>query len=317
MLNTMISLNKIALRPTRRAWFVLFALPFLAAGCTKPKAEVVATTGMIADAAERIGGGRVRVEVLMGPGVDPHRYQPSAGDLSKLGSAKLILFNGLHLEGKMSDLLEHSMGHKAVAVTKHLDHQKLRAADIDGGVHDPHVWFDVRLWGECVKTVRDEMAAAFPEHAAEFRANADAYLKELADLDAEVRAKAGKLPKDRRVLFTSHDAFGYFADAYGFEVFGLQGVSTSLESGTKDVEKLADEIGRRRVPAVFTETSVPSQGLEQVLAAVRSKHSYRVNLIGGDDALCSDALGEPGTPTGTYIGMVRHNIDVIVKALAP
>jgi manganese/zinc/iron transport system substrate-binding protein len=279
--------------------------------------DVVATTGMIADAANRIGGGRVRVECLMGPGVDPHRFHASAGDLNKIGSAKLILYNGLHLEGKMSDVLEHSLRAKAVAVTKNLDPKKLHPAEVDGGAYDPHVWFDVALWSECVKTIRDEMVARFPEHADTFRDNADMYLKELADLDAEVREKAKTLPQDRRVLVTSHDAFGYFAAAYGFEVHGLQGVSTAAESGTPDLAKLAEVIGARRVPAVFTETSVPPQGLKAVLDTVRKEKGYEVRLVGDADALYSDALGEPGSAGETYTGMVRHNIDVIVKSLRP
>jgi manganese/zinc/iron transport system substrate-binding protein len=203
-----------------------------------------------------------------------------------------------------------------VAVTQRLDRNKLRKADIDGGAHDPHVWFDVTLWRDCVQTIRDEMIAKFPEHEKEFRANADAYLAELTALDAEVREKANKLPKGRRILVTSHDAFGYFADAYGFEVWGLQGVSTASESGTLDVKVLAERIGEKRVPAVFTETSVPSQGLKQVLDTVQKNYpGHSVQLVADGDALFSDALGDPNTPGGTYVGMVRHNIDVIVRSL--
>jgi manganese/zinc/iron transport system substrate-binding protein len=313
----MISPDKILRFLTQFLRVMAFAVAlFTPVGCSRPTADVVATTGMIADAASRIGGDRVRVEGLMGPGVDPHRFQPSAGDLGKLYSAKLVLFNGLHLEGKMSELLEQSKNGRAV--TKNLDPKRLRPADTDGGAHDPHVWFDVTLWSECVATIRDEMIQTFPQHADAFRANADAYLKELAALDTEVREKANRLPESRRILVTSHDAFGYFADAYGFKVRGLQGVSTAAESGTKDVDDLAEFIGKHRVPAVFLETSVPTQGLQQVLDTVRKRHpNHIVKLLGDADALFSDALGEPGTLGGTYVGMVRHNIDGIVKALAP
>lgn len=295
-----------------------FALAFVSAvGCgpSRPPADVLVTTSIIGDAAERIAGGKVKVEVLMGPGIDPHKYQPTAADLGRLSSAKLVLYNGLHLEGKMTDQLEHAPGGRAVAVTRDIPHERLLSADIDGGSHDPHVWFDVALWKTCVGTIRDAMCEKFPEHADTFRANAAAYLKELEELDREVREKASKLPKEKRVLVTSHDAFGYFAKAYDFEVQGLQGVSTGAESGTARVSELAAFIAARKVPALFTETSVPGRGLQQVLDAVRQQHGWEVKLVGDDEALFSDALGEPGTPGGTYAGMVRHNIDVIVKHL--
>lgn len=289
----------------------------LSVGCGpgQPPTDVLATTSIIGDAAQRIAGGKVRVEVLMGPGTDPHRYQPSAGDLGRLSSAKLVLFNGLHLEGKMTDHLEHAPGGRAVAVTRELPTDKLLNADIDGGDHDPHVWFDVALWKTCVGTIRDAMCEKFPEHAETFRKNAEAYLKELDDLDREVREKANSLGRDRRRLVTSHDAFGYFARAYGFDVEGLQGVSTGAESGTTRISALAQYIAEHKVPALFTETSVPDRGLQQVLDTVRQQHKWDVKLVGDDEALYSDSLGQPNTPTGTYTGTVRHNIDVIIKHL--
>jgi len=290
----------------------------LAIGCgpSQPPADVLATTSIIGDAAQRIAGGKVRVDVLMGPGTDPHRYQPSAGDLGRLSSAKLVLFNGLHLEGKMTDHLEHAPGGRAVAVTRDLPTDKLLSANVDGGDHDPHVWFDVALWKTCVGTIRDAMCEKFPEHAESFRINAQVYLKELDDLDREVREKSNSLDRERRRLVTSHDAFGYFARAYRFDVQGLQGVSTGAESGTTRISALAQYIAEHKVPALFTETSVPDRGLQQVLDTVRQQHRWDVRLVGDDEALYSDSLGEPGTPTGTYAGTVRHNIDVIIKHLA-
>jgi manganese/zinc/iron transport system substrate-binding protein len=311
-------MNFVGLLPDRLMKLLLpFALLPFALGCgSSPKADVVASTGMIADATKRIAGPHLSVECLMGPGIDPHKYQPPAGDAAKLASARLVLFNGLHLEGKMVDVLEKPAGgRKAVAVTRALDHAKLRKADTDGGAHDPHVWFDVSLWMKCVEVIRDELCDLDPAHAAEFRTNAEAYLKELADLHAEVKRKADTLPKERRVLVTSHDAFGYFGDAYGFEVHGLQGVSTASQSGTQDVQDLAKLIGEKKVPAVFTETSVPDQGLKSVLDAVAAKYKVNVKLVGDADALFSDALGPPGSTGETYAGMVRHNIDVMVRAL--
>jgi manganese/zinc/iron transport system substrate-binding protein len=277
---------------------------------------VVTTTGMIADAVGRVGGPFVKAEALMGPGVDPHRYVPSAGDIGRLNRAKVVFFNGLHLEGKMTDALERGR-RPAKAVTAALDPAKeLRAADGGDGAHDPHVWFDVKLWAKCVEVVRDTLTEQDPSHAADYKANAATYLAELAALDAEVRAKIGALPADRRVMVTGHDAFRYFGAAYGLEVHGLQGVSTAAETTTRDVQELAQFLGTRRVPAVFGETSVPPKGLRAVLDAVREKYGFEVRLIGGDDALYSDALGDAGTPAGTYVGMVRHNVNVIVGALS-
>jgi manganese/zinc/iron transport system substrate-binding protein len=304
-----------------RRWLFAFAfLPLCVAGCGSPQPPtIVTTTSLIADATKRIAGPHWKVECLMGPGVDPHKYQPSASDLGKLSSAKLVLFNGLHLEGKMVDVLEKpAKGRKAVAVTRSIPETDLHKSEPGSEtVHDPHIWFDVRLWKKCIEVIRDELCELDPAHADEFRANAEVYLKELDDLHKEVLAKAAKLPATQRILVTSHDAFGYFAAAYGFEVHGLQGVSTASESGTQDVQTLAKLIGEKKVPALFTETSVPSKGLEKVIGTVKETYKLDVRLIAGDDALYSDALGESGSTGATYIGMVRHNIDVIVKALSP
>ena len=296
-----------------------------AAGCSNGpgaaadgKLDVVTTTTMIADAVRAIGGDHVRVEPLMGPGVDPHRYTPSPGDLGRLSSAGLVFYNGLHLEGKMTDVLEHADdgAGRVIAVTRGLNPgTDLRS--VGGGelAHDPHVWFDVALWARCVDVVRDALIAADPTHADAYRANAARYAEDLTALDAEVRAKVASLPEGRRILVTSHDAFGYFGAAYGLEVHGLQGVSTAAEVPLSEVQGLAKFLGDRRVPAVFGETSVPPKGLQKVLDAVRSEYGLDVRLIGGDDALYSDALGPAGSPGETYTGMVRHNVSVIVGAL--
>lgn len=281
-----------------------------------PPVRVVVTTTMIADLVKQVGGDRVQVETLMGPGVDPHRYQPTAGDRKKIDSAHLVFFNGLHLEGKMTDTFEKGRGRVlAHAVTKNIDRAQLRHADADGGEHDPHVWFDVALWAQTIDVVRDVLGSLDPAGKDEYDRNAARYRAELDALDKEVRQSLAALPKERRVLVTSHDAFGYFGRAYGFEVRGLQGVSTASESGTKDVKELVDFLGTNKIPAVFTETSVPDAGLKTVLDACERDHRHAVKLVGGDDALFSDALGEPGTPAGTYAGMVRHNVAVIVRSL--
>lgn len=310
-----------------RSQIVLFALiPFTLAGCsgasgppafTGPPVRVVCTTTIVADIVKRVGGDRVSVESLMGPGVDPHKYQPTAGDKAKLEKAHLVFFNGLHLEGKMVDTFEKNrFKYRATAVTRTMGDGDLRHAEIDGGgEHDPHVWFDVKLWSKAVGPVRDALTEIDPAGKDAYAANAAAYLAELETLDKDIREQLARVPAEKRVLVTSHDAFGYFGRAYGFEVRGLQGVSTATELGLKHRADLANELGKRKLPAVFTETSVPDDGLRSVLETVQKDHNHTVRLVGGDDALYSDALGEPNGPGGTYAGMVRHNVKVIVEAL--
>lgn len=279
---------------------------------------IVATTGMIGDAAAIVAGPHFAVHTLMGPGIDPHQYKATAGDLQQMQAAKLILYNGLHLEGKMGDVFEQiNRRTKTVAVTHRLDpNVDLRAAPSGSeGAHDPHVWFDVSLWMRAVEAIRDALIEIDPAHKADFEANADRYLKQLADLHAEVKAKVAAVPSDKRVLITAHDAFHYFGRAYGFDVHGLQGISTASEPSTRDVQNLARLIGSRRIPAIFGESSVPDRNLQAVVDAVATDHGFSVRFLGGQ--LFSDALGDAGTPDGTYIGMVRHNIDVIVGALKP
>ncbi len=275
--------------------------------------NIVATTGMITDIAQVVGGEHVKVRGLMGPGVDPHLYKASAGDVALLSGADLIFYNGLHLEGKMSEIFEQmkKRGIDTVAVTDSIDRSLLETPPQFQGNYDPHVWFDVTMWMTAVETVRDTLISTDPANAIEYRANTEAYLAELAELNEYVQSKANLLPEDKRVLITAHDAFSYFGRRYGFEVRGLQGISTVSEAGTQDVQNLAAFIVERKIPAIFVESSVPPKFIEAVQAAVEAK-GFDVK-VGG--SLYSDAMGNPGTPDGTYIGMVRHNIDTIVGAL--
>jgi len=275
--------------------------------------NIVATTGMIADMAAVIGGDNVVVKGLMGPGVDPHLYKASAGDVALLSKADVIFYNGLHLEGKMSEIFEQmkSRGIRTVAVTDGVDRSDLLAPPEFKGNYDPHIWFDVTLWMNTVGPVRNMLIEKDPENAPEYNENADSYLAVLAELNEYVKERADSLPEDKRVLITAHDAFNYFGRGYGFEVRGLQGISTESEAGTADVQELAAIIVERRIPAVFVESSVPPRYIEAVQAAVKSK-GFDVK-VGGE--LFSDAMGNPGTPEGNYIGMVRHNINTIVDAL--
>jgi len=278
--------------------------------------RILATTSMIGDAVQQVGGEFVTVKTLMGPGVDPHQYKATPSDLHELQTAQLIIYNGLHLEGKMADLLEDfGKNHKAVAITRELDpeHDIRPAPKGYEGAHDPHVWFDVALWSKCVGTVQAALSEADPKHKEQFAKNAAAYRKQLAELHEEVLAKAKTIPGERRVLITAHDAFYYFGRAYGFEVHGLQGVSTASEPSTTNVQELAKLIGTRKVSAIFGETSVPDRNLQAVVSAAEKDYGIKVKFIAGQ--LFSDAMGDPGTPAGSYIGMVRHNIDVIVQGL--
>ncbi len=274
--------------------------------------RVVTTIGMITDAVERVGGSRVEVEGLMGPGIDPHLYKASEGDLRRLERADVIFYNGLHLEAKMADVLERIGERRATqAVTDAIPRSRLLSPAQFQGQYDPHVWFDVRLWMLAVEQVRDTLARLDPGSAELYRRNAAAYLEELEELDAYVRGQAERVPAEHRVIVTAHDAFNYFGRAYGFQVRGLQGISTAAEAGAGDVQELADFIAEREIPAIFVESSVSPRTVEAVREAVRAR-GFDVE-IGG--SLYSDAMGDPGTPEGTYIGMVRHNIDTIVAGL--
>ena len=274
--------------------------------------RVVTTIGMIADIAQNVGGERVEVTGLMGPGVDPHLYKASEGDVNRMAEADVIFYNGLHLEAKMGEVIEKMEGRaKTMAVTESTDKSDLLAPPEFEGAFDPHIWFDVTLWMKAVEQVRDTLVEMDPDHADLYRSNAEGYLGELSELHDYVKAEAERVPGEQRVLITAHDAFNYFGRAYDFEVLGLQGISTASEAGTADVQNLADFIVEHRIPAIFVESSVPPRTIEAVQAAVRSK-GFEVE-IGGE--LFSDAMGNPGTSEGTYTGMVRHNIDTIVTSL--
>lgn len=274
------------------------------------KLNIVTTIGMIADVADRIGGEHVTVTGLMGPGVDPHLYKTSEADISKLASADLILYGGLHLEGKMGDVLERLAKRRpVVAVTRAIPKDRLR--ETAANYHDPHVWFDVSLWMIAAETIRDALCEVRPEKKADFQRNATALLAELKELHAWCGAELASIPKAQRVLVTAHDAFGYFGQAYDIEVHGIQGISTESEAGLKEVNALVDLLVARKIKAVFVESSVPPKNVEALVEGCRSRGHPLV--VGGE--LFSDAMGAAGTPEGTYTGMVRHNVETIVKAL--
>ncbi|MFQ5530577.1 MAG: metal ABC transporter solute-binding protein, Zn/Mn family, partial [Gemmatimonadota bacterium] len=294
----------------------------LALGCTPGESassspgalRVAATIGMITDIVGEVGGSRVEVEGLMGPGVDPHLFKASAGDVRTLAGADAIFYNGLHLEAAMAEVLEEMGDRKPTfAVTDGIDRDLLHRSVAFQNNYDPHVWFDVTMWSSAVDQVEAALVQLDPAGAAEFHSNAAALRDTLRVLDTWVRERVTEVPPELRVLITAHDAFEYFGKQYGFDVIGLQGISTASEAGTGDVQRMVDAIIDRRIPAIFVETSVPRRTIEAVQAAVRSR-GFEVE-IGG--SLFSDAMGNPGTPEGRYPGMIRHNVNMIVAALQP
>jgi manganese/zinc/iron transport system substrate-binding protein len=275
---------------------------------------VVATTTIVADLVKSVGGGDVDVVSLMGAGVDPHVYKPSAGDVRRMAAADIVFYSGLHLEGKMGDVLEklNGRGVRTVAVADCIPEDRLIETSAFGaGGHDPHVWFDVALWRSAIDCVEEGLAEVDPVHLDDYRSRADVLAAELKALDLEITERLAAIPPGRRVLVTAHDAFAYFGRAYGLEVRGLLGVSTASEAGAADVTALAKYIAERKIPAVFVETSVSPRTIEALREAVASR-GFEVARGG---SLYSDALGSPGTPAETYAGTVRANVETIVSAL--
>lgn len=297
----------------------LLAIGFLMAACDsneskdgEHKFRVVTTTGMLGDAVKNIAGDSVDVVALMGPGVDPHLYKATQGDLAELNDADLILYNGLFLEGKMGEVFSRLQRVKpVVAAGEVLDSTQLLSGDAIGKTVDPHVWFDVKLWSEVVLHIGDIMAEYDPRLADYYRANAKAYQKQLLELDAQVAEQINTIPVSQRVLITAHDAFGYFGNRYGIEVKGLQGISTLSEFGVRDISDLVKFITDRKIKAVFVETSVSKKSIEAVVTGCRER-GHEV-VIGG--SLFSDAMGPADSPEGTYPGMVRSNVETIVSSL--
>lgn len=277
------------------------------------KLNVVATTGQITDTVANIAADHVNLTGLLGPGVDPHLYVPTEGDVSTFSEADIVFYNGLHLEAQMTRMMTQmeQRGITVVPVGDRLPPDQLLGWTGSGGAYDPHIWNDPALWSMVVETIRDTLISADPDHAADYQANADRYLAEIDDTDAYVREQIDLIPSERRIMITAHDAFGYFARHYGLEVRGLQGISTESEASTADVQELANYIVEKQVPAIFVETSVSPRTIESVQAAVRAQ-GFEVQ-IGG--SLFSDALGEAGHEAETYTGMLRYNARTLAEAL--
>jgi manganese/zinc/iron transport system substrate-binding protein len=303
----------------------LLALALLA-GCTatgpassEPIGEravrVTTTTNFITDTVARIGGDRVELTGLMGPGVDPHLYRASADDVRVLRESDVIFYGGLNLEGRMSELLSELGEQRPTrAVTDDIPREELLAppAGAVGEEYDPHVWFDVSLWMQASRTIADTLIEVDPQHRGVYEANLATWLAELTELDEEIAATIATIAPQRRLLVTSHDAFAYLGRRYGLEVAGIQGISTQAEATTADIERIADLLARRRLPAVFVETSVPRQTIDALVAAA----AQRGSTVQVGEELYTDAAGSPGTPEGTYVGMLRANAERIVEGLA-
>jgi len=277
------------------------------------KLQVVTTTTMITDLVKNIGGDKIDIQGLMGAGVDPHLYKASEGDVSKLFNADVIVYNGLHLEGKLEDVFE-KMRHqnkKTIAVSDAIDTATLIGSEYFASNYDPHIWFDITNWEIITQYITNKLCELDAENAATYKENGANYLKTLSSLKSAITEQVNSLPVEQRILVTAHDAFNYFGKEFQFNVVGLQGLSTATEAGVKDVQRLASFIEEKNVKAIFVESSVPKRTVEALQEAVKAKGKEVV--IGG--TLYSDALGSLGTAEATYVGMYKHNVKIIVSSL--
>lgn len=300
--------------------FLVISLIFVSA-CSKQKVNegnddskiiVTTTIGQIADAVKHIGGEKVAVKSLMGPGTDPHLYKATQGDIAKLEKADIIFYSGLHLEGKMLDVLERINKTKPTyAIAEAIDKESLLSANGGSYAYDPHVWFDINLWKQALEEVKTGLIEIDPDNEAYYEENAQNYFKQLNELHVYAAEEMARIPEEQRVLVTAHDAFGYFGKAFDMEVMGLQGLSTDSEYGLGDVQKLVDTLVKRNIKAVFIESSISERSINAVIEGAKKK-GHKVK-IGGE--LYSDAMGKEGTDEGTYIGMYKHNVKTISESI--
>lgn len=275
--------------------------------------KIVTTCGMVTDIVKQVAGEHAEVVGLMNEGVDPHLYKPTRDDMNTLFDADIVFYVGLMLEGRMTDAFV-TVGRNDIpvfAVTEELDKTKLREPPEFEGHYDPHVWMDVSIWSECVGFIAEKLTEFDPTHAEDYKSNAETYRQQLADLHDYTKSAVTTIPESSRVLITAHDAFGYFSDAYGIPVKALQGITTEAEASVDDVNQLVDFLVKRRIGAIFVESSVNQEGIKALLEGCESR-GHKV-VIGGE--LFSDAMGAPGSYTGTYTGMMDHNATTITKAL--
>lgn len=278
----------------------------------QPDKTIVCTTGMVADLVGNIVGDAYNVKSLMGPGVDPHLYKATQGDLRSLRDADIIIYNGLHLEGKMTSIFEQlSKIRNVVALSEFIAEEKIIKIDENEEVSDPHIWFDVSLWASSIDGLIEYLCKIDEDNCESFKSNGISYKEKLMALHSEVNEQLAVIPESQRILITAHDAFEYFGKAYNIKVRGLQGISTLSEFGLRDRIELVRYIVENKINAVFVESSVPRKNIEAIVEGCQKK-GHQV-IIGG--SLYSDAMGEAGTTEGTYIGMVKSNVRNIIKGL--
>lgn len=310
-------------RHSRRIAVLLLALAAIApaavsAACQETPARrapytIVTTVAMVTDIVRQVAGDKAEVTGLVGEGVDPHLYKPTRSDMLTLQKADVVFYNGLMLEGKMSDaLVRLARGGKPVyAVTELLDEKYLLEPEEMQGHFDPHVWMDASAWSRCVEAVAKVLSEYDPPNAELYRANARKLQEEIGRLHEYAKKVIASIPEKQRVLITAHDAFNYFGRAYGIKVMGIQGISTESDPGLKDINSLVDYIVQNRVQAVFVETSVADKNVRALVEGAKARgHTV---VIGG--TLFSDAMGPAGTYEGTYVGMIDHNATTIARAL--
>lgn len=277
----------------------------------RSKLTVVCTTTIIADAVRSIAGDNVHIECLMGPGIDPHTYRAREGDVHRMAKADIIFYNGLHLEGRMQDMMSDlAKTIKTVAVTDSLDRSWLRY--LYDNIYDPHVWHDVSLWRHCVRFIARTISELDYYNADYYNKRALEYDDQLQKLDEYCQYKIALLPKNQRIVVTAHDAFYYCAQRYDFSVMGLQGMSTEAEVTMRDIEETVALIVTYKIPTIFIESSVCARAINAVQEGV-CVQGLTVTI---GDELYSDSLGDISSDGATYEDMIRHNIDTIVAGLA-
>ena len=273
---------------------------------------IVCTTSMIGDAVKHVVGDAYHVKVLMGAGVDPHLYRAKESDVYALADAEIIFYNGLHLEGKMGEIFDHlKHRQKTVAVSNGIPRERLLESTF-ADIYDPHIWHDVSLWIQVVNYIAEICMAHDGKNAVLFQQNAQAYTARLKELDVWIKQQINVIAPQHRILVTAHDAFSYFARAYGLQVMGLQGISTESQVSTRDIQYIADYIIAHKIPALFLEASIPERSIKAVQRAVEAR-GHNVTIA---PELFSDALGDSSTTAHTYHGMIQHNVSVIVSSLA-
>ena len=273
--------------------------------------KATATVGMVADIVKEVAGDKATVSTIIGAGVDPHLYNPTRSDLATLLKSDVVFYAGLLLEGQMSDVLIKVSRRRPVYAVTELLKESYLIQDSQTSHLDPHVWMDVGGWMKAVEVVKHSLSEFDPRNADTYEKNAAAYLLQLQKLDAYAKQVIGTIPTEQRVMVTAHDAFNYMSRAYAIEVLGIQGLSTESEAGLKDINRIVDELVRRKIPAVFVETSVSDKNVKALIEGAQSRgHAVK---IGGE--LFSDAMGKAGTYEGTYVGMIDHNVTIITRAL--